>query len=182
MDPDAGLVLLEGETLLYEGRPDIKKLVSAQTIGTTLVCVLTIVLIPFLPLFLIVPWVAAQKHRFYLTDMRVVVTTGVIGFDTRSVPLERVSDVAIGCTWIDKMMGIQHVTVRDMTGEAQGGAKMLAVPDAAAVQQRVLAEVARVNKSLSSAPVQAAGGGPTLQAEAEILTLLRQIAENTSRS
>ncbi|TNE88727.1 MAG: PH domain-containing protein [Deltaproteobacteria bacterium] len=126
-----GLALLPGERLIRQGTPSgvlrLRALILATAIG-----VLGVVTIPLLPVF----WWAALKgvdvHRYWLTDRRVIVRTGIIGYRLRSIPLSRVADVSVQATWLDRLLGLTHVEVRDMTGESAGegvskGAMLLGV-------------------------------------------------------
>ena len=135
-------------------------------------------MLPFLPFMWISAHLSFQKHRYFLTTHRIVVTTGVIGESSRSVPLERVSDVQLSYGWVDKMFALEHITIRDMTGEAQGGAVMQAVTGASHVQQMILREVHRVNR-IESAPAPVKQQPLASTGESEVVALLRQIAENT---
>jgi uncharacterized membrane protein YdbT with pleckstrin-like domain len=114
----------------------------------------------------------------------VVVTNGIIGYRARSIPLERVSDVAISCNWLERAFGLRSVVVRDMTGEAQSGAAMLAVPDAPELRRTVLSRVHEVNRHSPSNENTRMRGRPYREIEADqnqatMLELLRRIEENT---
>jgi len=170
--------LMPGEEILYAGRPDVAKISAAQVLGW---CVASVFFMGMTLFFLPLVWwmgrVAAQRHQYCVTNQRVVVTDGLIGYRTRSVPLERISDVQIGCTWIERSVGIRSIVVRDMTGEAQGGATMQGLTDPSAVQSLILQEVARVN---AAAPTGTAGttsaAAPETSSE-EVVQLLREIRD-----
>ncbi|MCO4745161.1 MAG: PH domain-containing protein [Proteobacteria bacterium] len=126
-----GLVLLPGETLIREGEPSGVLRLRALAVAT-LIGVLGVVTIPLLPVL----WWAVLRgvavHRYWLTDRRIIVRTGIIGYRLRSIPLSRVADVSMQATWLDQLFGLTHVEVRDMTGESGGeglskGAMLLAV-------------------------------------------------------
>jgi len=140
------LQLLPGEEVLFTGEPDRKAIVNAAMAGLALVNVfMFFMFIWFLPVQWLMARESARRHRYFVTNQRVIVTDGLVGYKTRSVPLERISDVQIGCTWAERMFEIRSVIVRDMTGEAQGGAKMQGVANANAIQELILNEVRRVN-------------------------------------
>ncbi len=131
------LRLRPGERLIREGRP-LGVLRLRELLMWTFVGVLGVFTIPLLPAL----WWGALKsvsvHRYWLTDQRLVVRTGLIGYQLRSIPLDRVVDVSVRASWLDRILGVVGVEVRDMTGESGGGnagvskgARLLAVTDAA---------------------------------------------------
>ena len=147
-------------------------------------CVLTVFGIALLPLLYWVMRAYVNKHRYWVTSSRIVVTNGIIGFRARSIPLERVSDVAISCSWLERAFGLRSVIVRDMTGEAMSGARMLATPDATGMQRRILDQVHDVNRRAPSAEgerMQARGYRQIEQdrGQSDMLELLRRIEANT---
>lgn len=95
-------------------------------------------------------WVVAKQrwhwHRWWLTDKRLVVRQGVIGYQLKSVPLDRIVDVTLKASWWDRLWGLQHIQVRDMTGEVGGynnrskGLEMLAVEGAEDIAHLVLVQ------------------------------------------
>ena len=168
---------LAGEVVLYEGTPNVDKLVKARMVAALVVSVFTLFIwLPLLPLHLLVALASAKRHAYYVTNKRVIVTDGLIGYRTRSMPLERISDVQVGCNWIQRSTGIRSIIIRDMTGEAQGGAVMQGLEDATEVQTLILEEVARVNSTLGRA-TQDDSDGESRGVDAEVVDLLRQIRD-----
>ena len=83
-------------------------------------------------------------------------------------------------------MGLRSVVVRDMTGEALSGATMLAAPNAAELQRKILDQVHSVNRrggdnSLEPTSGSIYRGATTGQPRNEMLDLLRKIESNTRR-
>ena len=79
----------------------------------------------------------------WLTDQRLVVRTGFIGYQLRSVPLDRVVDVTLQASWWDRLWGLQHVQIRDMNSEVSSGTsrpglRLIAVPEAESVTDVIL--------------------------------------------
>ena len=144
MTKTSELILQEGEELLITGSP-VRALQWVLFLKSTLVLLCTVVGFTLLPFVL---WAVVQQvqwHRWWLTNRRIVVRTGVIGWELRSIPLNRISDVSLSSSWLDRMFGIQHLTIRDMTGsspQSSFSSRMLGVPDAYGVQQALLAKVA----------------------------------------
>ena len=83
---------------------------------------------------------------------------------------ERISDVQIGCSWIERYVGIRNVIVRDMTGEAVGGAVLMGLQDPKQIQELILVAVRKVNHATSEAE-------PTLDDAETTVTLLREIRD-----
>ena len=140
IDPDFGVMLMDDEELILQLRPTGGFFTYAIVVSC-----LTVVGIPVLPLTLVFVSLAYRRYRYWLTNRRVILAYGVIGFRVRSIPLERVSDVALSRTFPELLAGVTSVIVRDMTGEAQAGKSLFAVGNAAQVQKRILEEVRRVN-------------------------------------
>jgi uncharacterized membrane protein YdbT with pleckstrin-like domain len=184
VDEELEIALLEGEEVLHVGKPQRDLLAAYLNVTASLLAIVTVVGIPVLPFIWWAVNAFAKKHRYWLTSSRVVVTNGIIGYRARSIPLERVSDVAISCNWLERAFGLRSVIVRDMTGEAQSGAAMLAVPDAPELQRTILTRVHEVNRHSPSSENTRMRGRPYREIEADqnqatMLELLRQIEENT---
>lgn len=184
LDEEFGLSLMEGEEVLLAGRPQAAPLQRYFMLTALLVMFFTVFGLLGLPLAYLIVRAYVKKHRYWLTNSRVVVTTGIIGFRARSIPLERVSDVAISCDWLEKLMGMRSVVVRDMTGEALSGANMRAFKNPAELQQKILNQVHRVNRREGKdqealdepgRPYRQIEGGQS----SEMLELLRRIEANT---
>ena len=184
LDEEFGLSLMEGEEVLMAGRPQAAPLQRYLMLTTAMVMFFTLFWLIGLPLAYLVIKAYVNKHRYWLTNSRVVVTTGIIGYRARSIPLERVSDVAISCDWLEKLLGMRTVVVRDMNGEAMSGANIRAFEDPSALQHKILEQVHRVNRRENKPgdPLDQAGR-PYRQIEggqsSELLELLRRIEANT---
>ena len=112
--------LMPGETILYRGQPDRIKLRRLNLlISMGVACVFfPCCSVSRLPLD---QSALAERHQFYVTNGRIIVTDGLIGYQTRSVPFERVSDVGASCSILERWVGVRKLTIRDTTGEAHGG-------------------------------------------------------------
>ncbi len=147
IDTRPGLRLQDGETLILEGSP-APQMLPASVVGQSLFIGLTVVCIPLLP---IIPWAVRRSlgwHRWWLTDRRLVVRTGFIGWTLRSVPLDRIVDVTTRATWWDRIWGLEHINVRDMTGEVgtggvSSGLSLMGVTDARDVAEQILSATPR---------------------------------------
>jgi membrane protein YdbS with pleckstrin-like domain len=178
------LSLMPGEEVVIEGKPDRTRLqrylMAVTTMAMTFLFPLAILAFP-----IVAAWV--KRHQYWVTTRRVVVSNGIIGWKTRSVPFERISDVVISANWLERIVGLRSIVVRDMTGEAQSGAALMGAPDAVELQQEILARVAEANRR-PDAPEHGltSHGRPYRGAEGdardEMLTLLRRIEANTRPS
>ena len=162
-----GIMLMDGEEVLFEAAPNgfVRYSLINGLITSVVVALLPVVLllaeadasgvfgssvvamacISLVALIWLCSSIAQTKYRYWLTNRRVVLASGFLGFTVRSIPLERVSDVALSNSFSEMLARIQSVVVRDMTGEAQSGKWLFAVDNAPEVQRRILDEVQRVN-------------------------------------
>jgi len=140
IDRDFGIMLMDDEELILNLKPT-----RAFFTYAIVVSCLTIVGIPLLPVTLLFVSLAYGKFRYWLTNRRVILGSGVIGFRVRSIPLERISDVALSRTFPELLAGVTSVVIRDMTGQTETGKSLFAIENAAQVQKQILEEVRRVN-------------------------------------
>ena len=188
LDEELDIALLPDEELLVSGEPNRAALTTYLMIAWTLISFATIFGIALLPFMLWAARVYARKHKYWITNNRVIVANGLIGYNVRSIPLERISDIAVRCSWLEKIFGLRSVIVRDMTGEAQAGATLMAVPDAPKMQAHLLDYVRQVNREAGAdAPQKLAANpyrdvepmGKQEKAQARMLEVLGRIEENT---
>jgi uncharacterized membrane protein YdbT with pleckstrin-like domain len=110
---------LPGEVLITTGRPrpqSWQRLFWPEAL-TLMVLVVTA------PAAILSWWTSQRRvsrHRYWLTNTRLVVQEGLIGQQVRSVPLSRIVDVTVRQNWLDRIFGITNLDVRDMTGEMGG--------------------------------------------------------------
>ncbi len=149
---DFGIRLMEGEEVLLSLRP--YRFVRYAVIATAV----TIVGIVAVPLALLWAVIAERRYHYWLTNKRVIWCHGFIGYQVRSVPLERITDVVISRTLPELLAGISSIDIRDMTGQTVTaanlgaflgalGAKWIGVPNAPEIQKRILEQVKHVNES-----------------------------------
>ncbi len=181
VDQQLELSLLPGEELLFVGEPEAGPLGRQLMLSATVVAMLTCFGVAFLPFIWWACRVYANNHRYWVTNNRVIVANKIIGYNVRSIPLERISDIAVRSSFLEQMFGLTSVVVRDMTGEAQAGASMLAVDNAADVQAQLLDYVRQVNRREGGA---AKAPGPyravePLDTQLQLMRVLERIEENT---
>jgi uncharacterized membrane protein YdbT with pleckstrin-like domain len=145
---DFGIRLMEGEEVLLSLRP--YRFVQYWVSSTA--C--TIVGIIFLPLAWLWALIAERRYHYWLTNKRVIWCHGFIGYQVRSVPLERIADVVISRTLPEIFAKMSSIEIRDMTGQSQiragigalAGAKWIGVKDAPEVQKLILEQVDQINR------------------------------------
>ena len=142
IDARFGIQRMEGEEVLFATEQDGLVRLSVVT------ACLSIVGIVVAPLVWLFASIAQDKYRYWLTNRRVILASGFIGYTVRSIPLERISDVGLSRTLPEMMTGVSSVVVRDMTGEAQTGKSLVAINSAKAseFQRMILDEVQKVNR------------------------------------
>jgi len=146
---DFGIRLMEGEEVIFSLRP--YRFVWFAFVQTAI----TIVGIPFSPLALIWASIAERRYHYWLTNKRVIWCHGFIGYQVRSVPLERIADVIISRTLPEMVAGISSIEIRDMAGQTQirnafssgASAKWIGVKDAPEIQKRILEQIKQVNEN-----------------------------------
>jgi len=98
-----------------------------------------------------------EKYHYWVTDKRVVWRHGLIGYSVTSVPLERISDVAVSRTFWERVCGVGGVVVKEMGAVPKYGygywygagwsfPTMIAVPDPEEMQKRILELVRKKGK------------------------------------
>lgn len=141
---DFGIRLMEGEEVIFSLRP--YRFVRYAVIAAAI----TIVGIGFVPFAFIWAVIAVRRYHYWLTNKRVIWCHGFIGYQVRSVPLERIADVVISRTFPEIVAGISSIDIRDMTGKTQTtaglGAKWIGVQDAPKIQKRILEQIKQVNE------------------------------------
>lgn len=143
IDARFGIQRIAGEEVIFATEQDALVRLSVAT------ACLTIVGIVAAPLVWLIATISQNKFRYWLTNRRVILASGFIGYTVRSIPLERISDVGLRRTLPEMLVGASSVVVRDMTGEAQTGKSLLAINSekASDFQRMILDEVQKVNQS-----------------------------------
>jgi uncharacterized membrane protein YdbT with pleckstrin-like domain len=145
---DFGIRLMEGEEVLFSIRP--YRFVRYSVISAAI----TIIGIMAVPIVFLWAVIAVHRYHYWLTNKRVIWCHGFIGYQVRSVPLERITDVVISRTLPELVSGMSSIKIRDMTGQmspaADLGARWIGVKDAPEVQKLILKEIKRVNERTKS--------------------------------
>lgn len=140
---DFGIRLMEREEVIFSLRPYrfVWYVVTRAAI--------TVVGIPFIPLVFLFALVAVHRHHYWLTNKRVIWCHGIIGYQVRSVPLERITDVVISRTLPEILARMSSIDIHDMAGktERDGCPQWIGVEDAPEIQKRILEQIREVNEN-----------------------------------
>ncbi len=95
------------------------------------------------------------KHQHYwITNKRIIYKKGLIGYRVVSIPLERISDVIVSRTLLERVLGFGSVLIQTLAGQISPGrmgaeASLLAVPDPEGIQKLIFDLVKRKRKEES---------------------------------
>jgi len=135
-----GIELLDGEEILLSTGPSKEFLKWIILLS----CIL-IIGIPLLPLTILIVVVVYNRYRYWVTNRRVIIAIGFIGYEVRSIPLERIADVVYRKSIIELLSGTTSLIIRDMAGEAIHGKSLFGIDDGDSVQKTILEEVRIAN-------------------------------------
>ena len=99
---------------------------------------LTLILLLFITIYY------ALKYRweyYWITNLRIIQRKGLIGYHFYSTPYERMSDVILSRSWIERILGVGSVRVQTLAGSITYGGpfgaelRMIALADPEEVQK-----------------------------------------------
>ena len=98
-----------------------------------------------------------SKQHYWITNKRVVYKRGLIGYRITSIPYERISDVIISRTLLEKIFGFGSLHVQSLAGQVSGAhtlgseGVLLAIPDPETTQELIfkLVKIKRKEEHLS---------------------------------
>jgi uncharacterized membrane protein YdbT with pleckstrin-like domain len=145
-------LLNEGEQVVLDLRPHWSFLIGPvlAAVGVIVVAVAVLVAFPSAPgvaivavlLFLggAMAWLAGRYARwsstsFVLTDSRVIYRTGVIGRHGREMPLERLNDITVHQTILERLVGSGRLFLE--SAGRMGEEAFIGVPHCVAVQKAI---------------------------------------------
>jgi uncharacterized membrane protein YdbT with pleckstrin-like domain len=90
-------------------------------------------------------WVAVRRydHRHYwITDKRIISKSGIIGYKVKSIPLERISDVTISRSFLERYFGFGSILIQSLAGQLSYGrmgaeCHLAAIPDPEKIQKKI---------------------------------------------
>lgn len=108
-------------------------------------------------LLLVLLWVLSGKaynHQLYwLTNKRVIVKRGLLGYRVNSIPLERISDVIVSRSFVEHLFGFGSVLIQSLAGQITAGRRfgaegsLLAVPDPEGTQKMIFDLIKKKRKA-----------------------------------
>jgi uncharacterized membrane protein YdbT with pleckstrin-like domain len=110
----------------------------------------------FLFLIIILYLVANNQYNYqhyWITDKRILYRRGILGYKISSIPFERVSDVIVSRTFLERIFGFGSVHVQSLAGQITYGSRMgaegslLAVPDPEELQKLIFELIKKKRKS-----------------------------------
>jgi uncharacterized membrane protein YdbT with pleckstrin-like domain len=88
---------------------------------------------------------------YWITNKRVIYRRGILGYTISSIPLERISDVIVTRTFLERIFGFGSVLVQSLAGQityqrlgAEGS--LLAVPDPEGTQRLIFEMIRKKRK------------------------------------
>lgn len=147
------LQLLKNEKIIWEGKPEPQlqgyfavswSLFSAFILAATF---FGVILIPVgIILSIVMSRMAYQKRYYWITNKRIVYKRGVLGYQTSSIPMERVSDVILSRTWLESLFGFGSLQIQTLAGQVSRGSNgsegdLKALPEPEKVQEMILSQL-----------------------------------------
>lgn len=173
---ELNIKMLHGEELLYTGTPKRSALFKSGILEALLMTIFTCgVMALFLPIQFFVASRKAKLHQHYLTNRRVIIVNGVLGYTIQSIPLNRISDVTIECTWVDRILDIRTIQVKDLASQQ---VNLLAIERPIQLQEQLLEQVRRV---ATENELDAAPSSTVATKDPEMIRLLREIRDLLSK-
>jgi len=130
--------------------------VAAAVFGIAGVLALALTGIIFLILLIVLSYVFAAlaygKRYYWITNQRVVVKSGLIGWKVNSIPYERMADVIVTRSFVERIFGTYSVHIQTLAGQYSPGGKfgaegdLLAVQDPEALQKTVFELIKKKRK------------------------------------
>ena len=75
----------------------------------------------FLLIFIVLPIIASflryDKLYYWITNKRVLVKRGLIGYRVNSIPFERISDIILSRSFIENIFGISSLHIQSLAGQ-----------------------------------------------------------------
>ena len=66
----------------------------------------------------IVSWLSYRQRQYWVTSERIVFKKGLIGYSVSSIPLERISDLIISRSFLEKLLGFGSIYVQSLAGQS----------------------------------------------------------------
>ncbi len=127
--------LQEGEKVLAEVKPQMAGFVLSR-IGNSLAGIIilallfgflfwstaityvTVLLVVLIAWIVIAPFIAYGKYKYWITNMRVIGSRGLIGYSIESIPLENITDVTLTRTLVEQILNLSSLVIVPIGGMA----------------------------------------------------------------
>ncbi len=146
---------------------DFQNAARYYTIAFSAVLACTVVAIPLIifiaPLVYIIRKIEYDRIRCFLTDRTLVVHRGVLNKREQTIPLEKITDLAIAQGPIMRMCGIEAISVETAGQSGAGGAliNLVGIKDARAFRDSVLEQRDRLRGLDDDMPTPTTTTSPT---------------------
>jgi uncharacterized membrane protein YdbT with pleckstrin-like domain len=91
---------------------------------------------PILPISILVVTFSKRHFKYWLTNKRLIVSSGIFGFKVSSLQLERVSDVILVRSMLMRVLGTSCLSIMDISGS--GGCFIISVDNSEDIQLAIL--------------------------------------------
>lgn len=94
----------------------------------------------------------SYSYRYYwVTNKRILYKRGTLGYKVSSIPLNRISDVILSKTFLERIAGIESIRIQTLAGQISGGrtgseGDLAAVPNALELQRLILDAIEKYGK------------------------------------
>ena len=114
------------------------------------------ILVILVIIYLIIYFVANNKYKYqhyWITTERIIYRRGLIGYTISSIPLERISDVIVSRTFIERIFGFGSILVQSLAGQVsypqRHGAEgsLLAIPNPEETQKLIFELIKKKRKT-----------------------------------
>ncbi len=89
-----------------------------------------------LPSLIFISWWSKRNFHYWLTNKRLIVSSGIFGVSTQSLPLEKISDVELQNSLLMRTLGTSCLVVKDISGS--GGCFIASIDNAQELQIAIL--------------------------------------------
>jgi len=81
---------------------------------------------------------AYGKYHYWITNKRIIARRGIIGYATASIPYDRISDVIISKSFLERVVGITSLHIQSLAGQLGTEGALLAIPSPEKTQETIL--------------------------------------------
>ena len=147
-----------------------------------LVSSITIVGIPFMiisiPLFLLISGKILAAMSAVVTERKLVVKRGVFNKEEKSIPLEKITDVAMAQGPLMRVFNLYRLSFETAGQSAQGAlASLIGINDADAFRETILSQKDKLLTNNSALPKEKADGNHDLKILIESVQRIEQLLE-----